>query len=220
MTGAAPARTSLGLGAQALLGVVLLASSASLFYALRAAWADTASMQARWQINLWQTGKAPLPKLPEWGAARNDLAAALAWTPNDPQLHENLGYLYGLRALNSRIIPELEQAMLADSVSYFRQAIVARPMSPYAWTNLALALHYKGGQDAAMWQAWERGWQYGNREAGVQRMLTEIGFARWKEAAPEQQARLLEMVNTARAHSKGDLLAIAKRYDKLGLLKP
>lgn len=216
----APNEASLGIGAQALIGLLLVASSASLYFGLRAALADAVSMQSRWQITQWQSGKSPLPKVIEWGAARNDLVAALHWTPNDPQLHEYLGYLYGLRATSSRAIPELEQAMLADSVSYFRQAVVNRPMSPYAWVNLSLALHLQGGQDEALWQAWERAWQYGNREAGVQRTLAEIGFARWKEAGTARQAKLIDMIDNARPHSKGDLLAIAKRFDKSALLKP
>ena len=213
-------KVSLGKGARLLLGLVLLASAASLYYGLRAAWADSLSMQSRWQIGLWQNGRAPLPGITEWAGVRNDLVAAQRWTPEDPQLHDYLGYLYGLRATHSRAVPELEKAMLDASIDYFRKAVVARPMSPYSWANLSLALHLKGGQDDALWQAWERGLQYGNREAGVQRMLTEVGFARWNEAGSVRQAKLVAMIDSARPHSKGDLLAIAKRYDKSSLLKP
>lgn len=213
-------KASLDIGTQALLGLAVITSCASLYFGLRAGLADSQSIQSRWQITQWQGGKLPLPKIAEWGTARNDLVAALRWTPNDPQLHEYLGYLYGLRAINSRAIPELEQAMLADSISYFRQAVVARPMSPYAWVNLSLALHFKRSHDEALWQAWERAWQYGNREAGVQRVLAEIAFARWQEAGTKRQIKLIDMIDSARPHSRGDLVAIAKRYDKTDLLKP
>lgn len=196
------------------LTVVLSLSVVSLYFGVTAAWSDAVTLQARWQISQWQQGKQPHPKLPEWGRVRNDLAAALSWSTGDPQLFENLGYLYGIRAASSRGIPELEHALLIDSIGFYRKATTLRPMSPYAWANLALGLHLQEGAQPTMWPAYDRAYRYGNRESGVQRILAEVGFSRWEEAGSLRQAQLVEMIGGAYPHAKGELIKIAQKHGK------
>ena len=191
--------------------VLACAAVASLYVGLRAALADTLMLRARWQLTQWQqTGVTAVPAI-DWGMARNDLVKALQWAPGDPQIREGLGYLYALRAINSRAIPELESAMLDQAIAYYRAAIVRRPMSPHPWANLALALHYRNAEAASLWQAYDRAHQYGQREAAVQRILAEIGFARWAEAGVQRQAALTVLVDTAYPHARNDLIKIAER---------
>ncbi|MGE5469179.1 MAG: hypothetical protein ACM3X0_00140 [Bacteroidota bacterium] len=213
-----PARR-LGFGAYLLLAVLLAAAAASLYVGFKAASADAISLQARWQISQWQAaGAQARPGPAELGAVRNDLMAALDWTPGDPQLYENLGYVYGVRAARAEAIPELNQAFLADSIGYYRQATTLRPMSTYAWANLALGLHLQGDPPESIWPAYDRAYRYGNREAGVQRILAEIGFAHWAQAGAERQGQLIRMIDIAYPHAKGDLVRIAEHHGKAGLL--
>lgn len=197
---------------RALTGVLLLGAISAVWVGGRAAWADMLQLQVRYNIGQWQAGKAPLPPIAMWGEARNTLMQALTLTPDDPQLHENLGYLYGLRALSSKDIPELYQAMLGQAQVYYRNATRLRPMSPHPWANIALASHYRGDAGASLWDAFDRAMAYGQREPSVQVMLAEVGFARWGELTEPRRSQLLAMVNQALPHSKGTLLEIARRY--------
>jgi len=212
------ASASLSPVARSLLVIILLGAGASLYFAVSAAFSDAASLQARWQISQWQTGGQLKPKPAELGRVRNDLMAALRWTPGDPQIHESLGYLSGVRAANAQAIPELEEAMLDESIADYRMAISLRPMSAYAWANLALALHLKGERQDVLWPAYDRAYRYGNREAGVERILAEVGFAHWDEVGAERQGQLLRMIDAAYPHARGDLLKIASKYHKESLL--
>lgn len=200
------------------IAVVVTASLASLYFGLRAAWADAMSMQARWQTTQWQLGREAIPNPLEWAKTRAELLAAQRVTPDDPQLYENLGYLSGMRAADLRAIPELEQAMLDDAIKYFGAATSLRPMSPYPWANLMLARHLRKELSGSIWPEFDRAYLYGKKEAGVQRILAEVGFARWDEMGSERQGKLLAMVNGAYPHAKGSLVDIARKYRKDTLL--
>ena len=203
-----------------LMGVLLVGAISAAWVGGRAAWADMLQLQVRYNIGRWQAGKAPPPQIAAWGEARNTLVQALAITPDDPQIHENLGYLYGLRALSSKAVPDLYQAMLGQAQVYYRNATRLRPMSPRPWANIALASHYLGDVGAPLWDAFDRAMAYGQREPSVQATLAEVGFARWAELTEPRRSQLLAMVNQALPHSKGQLLEIARRYGHSALLQP
>jgi hypothetical protein len=202
---------------RALIGVVLVGAISAAWVGGRAAWADMLQLQVRYNISQWQAGTVPPPQIAAWGEARNTLVQALILTPDDPQIHENLGYLYALRALSSKAVPELYQAMLRQAQVYYRNAARLRPMSPHPWANIALASHYLGDVGAPLWDAFDRAMAYGQREPSVQATLAEVGFARWGELTEPRRSQLLAMVNQALPHSKGPLLDIAKRYGHAAL---
>lgn len=197
---------------RALTGLLLLGAISAAWVGGRTAWADMLQLQVRYNISRWQAGTAPLPTIAAWGEARNTLVQALILTPDDPQIHENLGYLYGLRALGSRNIPDLYQAMLGQAQVYYRNAARLRPMSPHPWANIALASHYRGEAGAPLWDAFDRAMAYGQRQPSVQVTLAEVGFARWGELTGPRRSQLLAMVSQALPHSRDPLLQIAKRY--------
>lgn len=171
-------------------------------------------LQARWQVFQWQKGKSAMPGLAEWGVVRNDFASALKVTPGDPHIYENLGYLYGMRVASSKAFPELEVAMLDQAIIYYRESLTYRPMSPFAWANLALALHLKKSDVSLMWDAYDHAFKYGQREGGVQRTLSEIGFARWDTIDQNRKDALMTLVENAPESSRNDLVKIAARYGK------
>ncbi len=140
-----PSSTRYPIGLRLFLLVILVAALAASWIAIRALVADVLTMQARWQVVQWQRTPGPLPAPGDLGRVRNQLVAGLAWTPGDPQLLENLGYIYGLRAVRAARLPELQRPMLDEAIANFRQALNRRPMSPYTWVNLATALEMRDG---------------------------------------------------------------------------
>lgn len=195
-----------------LLLVLACGAAASLYFASRAAVADSLILQSRWQLTQWLQAGTTSVRAVDWGRVRNDFAKAQQWASGDPQIDEGLGHLYALRAVNSRAMPDLESAMLDQAIAYYREAIARRPMSPHPWANLALALHYRKTDAASLWQAYDRAYRYGQREGAVQRILAEIGFARWAEAGGQRQGELTALVDNAYPHSRNDLIAIARRH--------
>jgi len=153
-----------------------------------------------------------------WGLTLEQLKQAQARNPEDPQVEESLGYLYALQAMRSNDIPELKQALLAESIGYFRNATKLRPMSPYAWSNLALALHENDEVPEEMWTAFDRAMLYGQREIAVQKQLAEIAFARWGEVGETRQAQMRQIVAKVGEEYREALLDIVERNKVEGLM--
>lgn len=181
-----------------LLVLLVVCGSISSYVALKHAFGDLISLKARSQIERWQRDARRPPQIGEIGQARNALVRAVERVPGDPGLHENLAYLYGLRAAMASRLPELEHAMLDEVLVHYRQANVRRPMAPYAWANIALALHKKDEDPAAMWAALDRALTYGRREGGVQIRVASIVLARWDEAGSERQTALRDILLNSR----------------------
>lgn len=213
-----PGQNPLGPASRLLLAILFATSVFSLFFGLRAALVDGLTLKARWQMTQWQEGKQPLPGAVELLKVRNELTAALDWLPGEPQIHECLGYLYGIRANRAAAVPELQGAMLDESIVHYRKALTLRPMSAYAWANLALALHLKNAEPDKIWQALDRAFLYGNREAGVQRIIVEIMFSRWVSAGEQRRSETLTMIDSAFPHARGSLVKIAEKYGMQSLL--
>ena len=187
--------------------------------------ADLAVMQTRWQIDQWASGKAPQPGIVAWGKARNAVAGALQTTPNDPNLHENLAYLYASRAQVSASVPDLARDLLQQALLSYQRAAQLRPMSGPTWANIAQALHglYPDGtadELAPMWLAFDKAMAYGQREPSVQLALTHIGLARWAQLTAERQQALRAMIELANPDTRKDLDATANRNNLTHLLPP
>lgn len=177
---------------------------------------DFQLMKPRAVIERWKAGAPPNIKL--WGKTANELKAGLESNPSDPQVVESLGYLYALQAMRSAEIPELKHALLDQSIEYFRASTKLRPMSPYAWSNLALALHEKGDVGAEMWDAFDRAMRYGQREIAVQKQLAEIAFSRWGEVGETRQAQMRQIVAKVGEDYREALLDIVERNKIEGLM--
>jgi hypothetical protein len=200
--------------------VALLAGALpTAYYGLTSAWSDLVLLKARWNLTQWREGTAPLPPAVELGETRNALNRALMLTPDNPMIHEDLGYLYGIWAMKASGVPDLQKAMLSQTLEYSRSAAVLRPMSPHTWANIALANHYLGTVGPEFWDAFDRSLNYGRNEFPVQKILAEIGFSRWQELNDVRQKALLSMIAGAPEDTRKSLAAIAARYHRseLGL---
>ena len=207
-----------------LLVVVAGVAVCALWVAGQAAMADVQLMQVRWQIGQWRNGNAPLPNIVDWGTARNTLSGALATTPDDPQIHESLGYLYAIRAQSAAKLPALFQPLMRQAQDSYRNAARLRPMSGATWANVALASHLleaassapaqQQSQQTLLWDAFDRALRYGQREPFVQRTIAEIGFARWAQLSPVRRSQLLAMVAGAWPPDRPILLTIAHAHGR------
>lgn len=207
-----------------LLAVVAGMAASTLWVAGQAAVSDVQLMQVRWQIGQWRSGSAPLPHIVDWGTARNTLSGALATAPDDPQIHESLGYMYAIRAQSAAKLPALFQPLMRQAQDSYRNAARLRPMSGVTWANVALASHLlaatssapaqQQSQQALLWDAFDRALLYGQREPYVQRTTAEIGFARWAQLSPLRRSQLLAMVASAWPSDRPVLLTIAHTYGR------
>lgn len=181
---------------------------ASAYIAMEYALGDVLTLQGRSQITVWQRDTARQPGIAEIGKALNSLNSGARWLPGDPAVLEGTGYLYGLRANMARSLPELEHAMLDEVLVAYRAAVVRRPMSAYAWANIALVLHRKNADLPEIWMAVDRALLYGQREAGVQIRLAEVVFRRWEEAGDSRRASFREILSTSRGRVATNLRKI------------
>ncbi len=195
-----------------LLALGLLVVAAAAYHGGRAALADLITLQARWQIGQWRAGKGLPPEPEKWRAVRDDLQQALRLTPDNPQLYDDLGYLYALRAYRALNLPELARPLMQQALDYYRQASLRRPMSPHTWVNIALARHYLGQNGPELWQAFDLAMAYGQNEPAVQSGLAEIGLARWPMLAEERKAALRAAYARALPPLQKHLAAIAGRH--------
>ena len=179
------------------LAVVAAFAGVSVVTALNYALSDTAVLKARAQIGKWQ--KSTPSQLSAWevGGVRNAVRNGQRHRPNDPNLYEYNGFLYGLQAMAAADLPELQYGMLDEAAANYRLAIQNRPMAPYAWSNLALSLHRREGDQMEMWQAVDRAMKYGAREGGVRLQLATVILERWEQAGEARQAWMRQIANEA-----------------------
>lgn len=195
-----------------LLGLGLLVAAVSAYHGGRAALADVITLKARWQIGQWRDGEGLPPEVTKWREARDDLQQALALTPDNPQLYDDLGFLYALRAYRALAVPDLAQPLLRQALDYYRQASLLRPMSPHTWANIALARHYLNDASPELWRAFDLAMAYGGNEPAVQTSLAEIGLARWQTLAEERKAALRAAYARSLPPLQKQLAAIAQRH--------
>ncbi|MBY0464612.1 MAG: hypothetical protein K2W33_06680 [Burkholderiales bacterium] len=214
------------LGQLALAALVVWCLTAAVQVVVPAMAADIAIIKTRWQIDQWASGKAPQPGIVAWGRARNAVADAISITPNDPNLHENLAYLYASRAQASAFVPDLARDLSKQALASYQRSVQLRPMSGPTRSNIAQVMHTLAADNATpedlapMWVAFDKAMAYGQREPSVQLTLAHIGFARWETMPAIRQQALLAVVDAATAETRPTIDAIAARYNQAQQLPP
>ncbi len=211
-----PAQRTLAIALGAFL---LIGAGLSVAYGLPGALADARSLAARAQIDAWRDGTPPKNGVEQrWIRVRDQLLAAIAIAPENPQFHSDLGYLHALRASQVPAVSEyaamaeLRQSLFAVAVEHYRNAAVLRPMFPYGWAHLALVKHYTNEADAELWSAYDKTYAYGRNEPSMQRILAEIAFARWSDLGNERRVALFGMVRDNPPKLNKPLLELAAYY--------
>lgn len=155
--------------------------------ALRNAAADRVAQPARDRILEWSGTRQIAPDAVTWRVAYEALRRARAISPHDPDLALDLGLLLRIRAQSSARVPALAEMLLAEALDAFRDAVRLRPVSPFAWANIAYAQHLRLRTgtlalapqartlaEAERARALERALRYGPNEPAVRRIVQQI----------------------------------------------
>lgn len=149
--------------------------------------ADLLSAGARHQVQRWVDGKEAWT-MPQWLRAQQGLVDALAVTPENPALHENLAALYVLRAHRSWRVSVLRRAAMIDARRHYEHALALRPVSGRTWAGLAWALMALEEPTAAIVDAVDQALHYAPHDVGVQRLMFQVVGHHWKEAPDHLKA--------------------------------
>lgn len=153
--------------------------------ALRNAAADRIAQPARDRLAVSSSARAAGPAA--WQTAYEALRRARAIAPHDPDLALDLGLVLRIRAQSSRHVPPLAETLLVEALQTFRDAVQLRPVSPFAWANiayvqhlrlntgtLALAAQARAAAEAERARALERALRYGPNEPAVRSIVQQI----------------------------------------------
>ncbi len=182
--------------------------------ALTHAWADLRAAQAH--VPLWAFIKGTRTlTAEEWALAEERLQQALALDPGNPSIMEDLGLLEMNRALAAR---PRAAAGLERAVDYLRRSLRARPASPYAWGNLALAKSWLGALDAEFLHAIERAATLGAWEPEVQLTLDNIGFRTWDRLPPASRETIRQTMRRSLKRQEQVLFDMAAFFGRMDVL--
>ncbi len=206
-------RTGITLAALMLLGFGVQ----SIRHGIRIALTDANTLGVRWTIGLWRDGKGPVVTPELWTKTRDELLGALQVTPDNPQLHEDLGYLHASRAIGmgwpKMDSPEelVRQDLLLNAIKHYRAAIALRPTFPHPWAYIAFAKHLQGNQDAEFWLAFDKALLLGSFAEGVQPVLAKLAFAQWLALTPERRQRVTTMITSASGQTRLMLIGMIEK---------
>jgi hypothetical protein len=199
----------------AFLVLAMLLGLLSLWRGLWSATSDFDTLGARWQVAQWRQGTGLAQNPDVWRTTRDTLQSALAVSPQDPQLYDDLGFLYADRAMafgsaeSGSLIHQYQQQLLAEAIANYRTATTLRPTFPYSWVYLALSKSLRGEQDAEMWSAFDKALKFGRSEPAVQQTLVRIAFSLWPQVSAERKMAIVAMVDSA--HTKPQLQQMAEQ---------
>lgn len=188
-------------------GLGLLASVLlllALVCAGRAAVTDLSTMRARAGVmQLKREGR--MPTLMESRDYLTSLEAAVTDAPDNPQLYEDIGYLYAVRGTAALRFPAVAHMQLDKALFNYQMAARYRPMDGHAWSSIALTKHFLDQNDPVLWSAYDKAMAYGANEPETQVALFMIGLKRWEALGQDRQQGLLAAYQRARPHLKDRL---------------
>jgi len=189
----------------------------SIWHGVFAAWSDASALHVRSIVNEWRDGSGPVFTPQLWQENHDVLQSALQTNPGNPQLLDDLGFLYAARAQGLGTPTPgsqeqlLQEKLLTQAAASYRAATTLRPTFPYSWAYLALVKHLQNQHDAEFWLAFDKALQYGTSEAGVQPTLAQLAFPLWAALGADRQRGIIHMVATAQATSHKQLLEMAEQ---------
>ena len=210
----------------AMFAVFLLVVAA--VFAARWGWADVVAQpvlqtQSGWQRTFVSTGQAPSANA--WLAEYEKLALAQTLDPQNPAWMEAMGRLLATpvngeeSAADKAAIGKMNTLMTQNSASAeLVKAVLARPVSPYSWANLAWAKYQSGQIDSVFYAALKNLALLGPWEPEVQFVVIDLGLALWDEMPKSLQPSVRQMATNAERRYSNTLLAIAAKRGKLNLV--
>jgi hypothetical protein len=211
-----------GINAISALGGALLLLAASAFAArwgvANAIATDAWSLRTEWQEKFVRSGE--LPTRNQQQALLAELNSARSFDVRHPQLMEQTGAVLMMPVAVTEA--ELVAAPSALSpqqaaIDAYAGAVVARPVSGFAWTSLALAKYQAGQIDKELYRAIANAAQLAPWEPPVQLAVTDLGFALWDEMPAALRPVVMQTAANARQHYADKVFGIAERRGRMQL---
>jgi len=173
--------------------------------------ADAASMQARFRLDSWLSGRGQWT-IAEWLEARDALQEAVEITPANPMLHDYLGSLFALRGIQAWRSEALRKDYFAEAMAHQRVSLSLREHNAPAWAALSLSLYATGAQGEALWDAERRAIALGQSEPGVRRVLLDVIFPNWATQPQDLRDWATRCYRTAVEGERKAILSQARQH--------
>ena len=212
-------------GMAAVSGAVLLVAAsiiAARWGMANAVATDALSVKAAWQDRFVQSGQLPTGHERENVLA--ELNAARGLDPRNPELMEQAGILLAMpvavadAGLVGKPSGAIKVQVQQEVINAFSAAVVARPVSAYAWANLAVSKYQAGQVDAFLYRALENAARLGPWEPDVQLVVTDLGFALWDEMPQALQLVVIQMATNAQQRYADKVFGIAERRGRMAVV--
>ena len=154
----------------------------------------------------------------------SELNAARGLDPRNPDLMEQAGVLWAMPLAVTEAEPVGASSGVTklqaqqEAINAFSAAVVARPVSAYAWVNLALSKYQAGQVDAVLYRALENAARLGPWEPDVQLAVTDLGFALWDEMPQALQPAVIQIVTNAQQRYADRVFGIAERRGRMAVM--
>ena len=170
--------------------------------------ADAFVKQAKFNMLQWQTKEMTLA---DWQSTLRLLQIALDLAPHHPEYLELMGEVQYLHKYVNASIAKRNSAY-ENALIYFSKAVAQRPVSAYAWTNLALMKHQLGRYDLQFFQAINIATQLGPWEPQVQLNIVDVGLANWQNLPKRHQLAVLTMLEQGMLHQAKWVNKFVEKY--------
>jgi len=168
--------------------------------------ADDLLREAGTEMQTWAAASTE-PAIETWTSVHDEIQAAVRIRPNDASSHELLGILGAMRREDPK--------RMEHGIAHLVRALELRPVSPYAWANLAEARYRRGDGGDSLELPLTRAAQLGPSEPGVQRVVAEYGLAVWRELSPTARADVDRMIGAGTRRNPLEMLRISDRRGRL-----
>lgn len=199
----------------------LLACAAAAVQVWPAAQAAWLAMPALKEVRRWQSPRAHPPTPAQWQWVHDRLQQAVQRHGGHGDIHEALGYVYVVSAIDPQRPAVLQQALLHLAYGHYAQSVQRRPMVPNAWAGQMFVAHTLGalGLQAppgsppdALWRAFDRTMAYGQRDQATRVAIAHVGFARWAELTEARKQALREWLPHLKPDQLRELQRLAQQY--------
>lgn len=171
---------------------------------------------ARQEIDRW-AGSGQRFRGDEWTRVAQYLADSLRYSPNNAWSLEETGS-FELRRMRAAKDPALAIAAARSAKAHFYRALVERPISPFAWANLALSKLYLDELDEELFAALRHADELGPWEPEVQQSVLFVGLAVWHKLDAAQRDAIVRAMARAMPRNAPRVIEIVKSFNRLDLL--
>jgi len=175
------------------------------------------AFEARSLTASWEAARRT-PSAAEWARARESLREARALDPAHPAYAEEIGNLYGTRALRLAPGDSLAADYARQALPYHRDAARLRPSASYSWANIALMKARLPEADAEFETALRNAVRLGPWEPEVQLAVADAGLSLWDRLSPAARGTVRDNLARTLKWQDAKAFALARRTGRLQVL--